>query len=281
MKNFTVNPVLNKEFTLRFRSFKSFLGILFYLLALGIIIIGFVFLQTVASGQGFFRPSESREMFLLLSLLQLALVLFITPGLTAGVISSEREKQTLNILLTTTQSSTSIVFSKLVSSVSYLMLLIIASLPLYSIVFLFGGISPGQFLITVGFYIFSIIVFGSIGLLFSTLIRKTIVAMVTSYALTLFLAGGTAFITLLLIEMSYGFNTSGVTGAFPLPYFTAMINPFIVLFTIFEPYMADELAQFTGIDIPLWISFIISYTLIAAASLFISIRKLRPNMKKG
>lgn len=43
-------------------------------------------------------------MFAVLTILQMALVLFITPSLTAGAISSEREKQTLNILLTTTQA---------------------------------------------------------------------------------------------------------------------------------------------------------------------------------
>ena len=74
---------------------------------------------------------------MVLSVLQLALIVFITPGLTAGVISSERERQTLNMLLTTTQSSTSIIIGKLVSSVAYLLLLMIASLPLYSIVFLY------------------------------------------------------------------------------------------------------------------------------------------------
>ena len=58
-------------------------------------------------------------MFAVLTILQMALVLFITPSLTAGAISSEREKQTLNILLTTTQSSTQIIIGKLFSSVAF------------------------------------------------------------------------------------------------------------------------------------------------------------------
>ncbi len=281
MKNFTLNPVLNKELTLRFRSFKSYLGILFYLLALGLIIIGFIFIETIAYGQNFFRPSASREMFMFLSALQLGLVLFITPGLTAGVISSEREKQTLNILLTTTQSSTSIIVSKLVSSVAYLMLLIAASLPLYSIVFLFGGISPGQFFITAGFYLFSIITFGTIGVLVSTLIRRTIIAMVTAYSILLFLTGGTTFLTVLLSEISYGYYGGNVSGFFPFPYFTAMLNPFFVLISVLEPSFNDELTQYTGIHFPLWAAFLISYTIIAAASMVISIKKLRPNMQRG
>lgn len=281
MKNFVINPVLNKEFKLRFRTFKSFLGLLFYLLALGILIIGFVFIQSLSNNQGFFKPDQSRELFMILSVLQLALILFITPGLTAGVISSERERQTLNIMLTTAQSSTSIIVSKLISSISFLMLLIMASLPLYSIVFLFGGISPGQVLTTIGFYTFTMITFGSLGVLFSTLIRKTIVSMVTTYGVTLFLAGGTAFLTLILMQLNQGAIQTGAPANNPFPYITAMLNPPIVLLGIFQPEIVNEVQRGTGIEFPLWISFLISYTVIFIGALWLSIRKLRPNMKKG
>ncbi|MEW9108556.1 ABC transporter permease [Cytobacillus gottheilii] len=282
MKNFVINPVLNKEFKLRFRSFKSYLGILFYLLALGIIIIGFVFIQSLSNSFGLFKPEESKMMFMLLSMLQLALILFITPGLTAGVISSERERQTLNMMLTTTQSSTSIILSKLVSAISYLLLLIVASLPLYSFVFLYGGISPAQMLTTIAFYVFTIIAFGSLGVLFSTLIRKTIVSMVTAYGLTMFLAGGTAFLTLLLMQLGYNYsgNPSNVQHV-PFAYFAAMLNPAIALFGTFEPEIIDEITNVTGIEFPLWAAYLISYTVITAGAIFFSIKKLRPNMKKG
>ncbi|MBB6443809.1 ABC transporter permease [Bacillus benzoevorans] len=278
MKHMMMNPVLNKEFMLRFRSPKSFLGLLFYLLAIALIIVGFIFIQSMTSLQGFFKPNQSRELFMIMSFMQLALILFITPGLTAGVISSERERQTLNILLTTTQSSTSIIMSKLVSSVSYLLLLIIASLPLYSIVFLYGGISPGQVLQNLALYMFTIIVYGAVGVLLSTLIRKTIVSIVTAYGVTLFLAGGTAFITLILTSYIQGIpgNTPAVN---PAPYFAAMLNPPIILFSLMQPDYMEEFSRMTGIEFPLWGSFLISYIILFFAAIVWSIKKLRPNMK--
>jgi ABC-2 type transport system permease protein len=277
VKNIMINPVLNNEFKLRFRSVKSFLGLLFYLLALGLIIVGFIYLQSLSSNQGFFKPNQSREMFMMLSFLQLALILFITPGLTAGVISSERERQTLNILLTTTQSSTSIILSKLVSSISFLLLLIVASLPLYSIVFLYGGISPGQVMTTLGLYVFTIVVYGSLGVLFSTLIRKTIVSIVTTYGVALFLAGGTAFLTILLLSANNAMNAAPAVN--PAPYFTAMLNPPIILFSFFNPEFLIEFSKETGIEFPLWGAFLISYSIILLAAVLLSIKKLRPNMK--
>lgn len=277
MRNVLLNPVLNKEFKLRFRSFKSFLGLSFYLLALSIIIIGFMYLQTQNSPMGQFRPDQSRSMFMLMSFIQMGLILFITPGLTAGVISGEREKQTLNILLTTNQSSTSIILGKLISSVSFLLLMIIASMPIYSIVFLFGGISPGQVLTILGFYIFSIIAFGSIGIFFSTLVRRTIIAMVTTYGVTLFLTAGTAF----LFTISMSVNHMGIAANNTMPYFFVMLNPLMILFGFLEPDAFRELSSQTGmgIDFPLWASYLISYTIIFLIMIIFSIRKLRPNMK--
>ncbi|MFF2449850.1 ABC transporter permease [Neobacillus sp. NPDC058068] len=277
MRNLLLNPVLNKEFKLRFRSFKGFLGLSFYLLALSILIIGFIYLQTQNSPMGLFRPDQSRNMFMMLSFIQMGLILFITPGLTAGVISGEREKQTLNILLTTNQSSTSIILGKLISSVSFLLLMIVASMPIYSIVFLFGGISPGQVATILGYYIFTILAFGSIGIVFSTLIRRTIIAMISTYGVTLFLTAGTAF--LYVISMSV--NQMGIAANNPVPYFFAMLNPMMILLGFLEPDAFRELSSQSGvgIDFPLWAAYLISYTIIFLIMMMISIRKLRPNMK--
>lgn len=280
MKSWLMNPVLNKEFKLRFRSFKSFLGVLFYVLAIGAIVIGMIFIQSLSSMGGRIDPDASRGMFIFLSVIQLALVLFITPGLTAGVISSERERQTLNILLTTSQSSAGIIFGKLISSISYLLLLVVASLPLYSIVFLFGGISPTQLLMVLGFNVFTVIVYGSIGVLFSTLVRKTIAAMVTTYGITLFLVGGTALLTLLFSTLALG-NQGNVTTPTtnPLPYFAAMLNTPIVLIGFVEPTYSEEIQKLSGFDFPLWASHLICYTLLLIGSVFLSVKKLRVGMK--
>ncbi|MGM0826994.1 MAG: ABC transporter permease [Bacillota bacterium] len=276
MKQLLINPMLNKEFKLRFRSIKAFIGMLCYLIAVGIVVIGFIYMQTRFSNTGYFRPEESRVMFMILSFLQLALVLFITPGLTGGVISGEREKQTLSMLLTTEQSSMSIILSKLVSSVSYLLLLVVSSLPLYSFVFLFGGVSPTDLLFVFGYSLFLVFAFGSVGVLYSTIIRKTIVSMVTTYATVLFLAGGTLF--LFMLSMAIG-NGPYQNQTNPAPYLIAMFNPGIVMMGHFEPMAIEEIYTRSGVTFPLWISFLIIYTVLAVISLSLSIMKLRPSMK--
>lgn len=281
MRSLFINPVLNKEFKLRFRSLKTYIGLLVYLLAMGGVVAIIMLVTTLSDHGQFFRPDQSRLMFIALSFLQLALILFITPGLTAGVISGERERQTLNILLTTEQSSASIILSKLFSSVSYLLLMVAASLPLYSMVFLFGGVSPITVLQVIGFYLFTILSFGSLGVLFSTLFRRTIISMITSYGTILFLGGGMGVLFLVLFGY-FQMKMHSMTGTsqYILPYFIGMLNPPTVFLSVMGGHdTVNSLQELTGIKFPLIWSYLISYTVISALSLWISIRRLRPNMK--
>ncbi|MEY9978571.1 ABC transporter permease [Lysinibacillus sp. RC79] len=274
------NPVFVKELKLRFRSFKSFSGLMFYLAVICIFIAGFLLLTTEFTGKGFFRPDTSFMMFAVLTILQMALVLFITPSLTAGAISSEREKQTLNILLTTTQSSTQIVIGKLLSSVAFLVLMLIAGLPLYSLVFLFGGVSPSQLISIFLFYLLTVVAIGSIGVMFSTITKRTIVAMISTYGSIIFLGGITAFFFFLTMSFHHMGNSVGTSTSY-MTYFWASINPGALMLTLISPSMGDALVQVSGVKLPVWISYLVAYSLIIVICLTIAIKKLRANMKSN
>jgi ABC-2 type transport system permease protein len=276
-----INPVLNKEIKLRFRSFKSFLGIFFYLAVLGAVALGFIFMQTQFGG-GFFRPEQSRTLFMVLSMGQLALIIFMTPGLTAGVISGERERQTLNILLSTGQSSLSIILSKLVSSIAFLFLMVIGSLPLYSIVFLYGGVSPNMVMLTFLVYIITMLGIGSIGIMISTLIRRTIVSIITTYGITLMLMVGVVLVYIFFqsVFLSYNHQT-GIQQQSYVPYFLLMVNAPAVLMSTFEPGIERDILRVSKITAPLLYGFIITYLGLTIFALTVSIKKLRPSMRKG
>ena len=274
------NPVLVKEVKLRFRSLKSFTGILFYLIAMSIFVFGFIFLTTAFTGSGFFRPEESFFLFGLLTYIQLGLILFITPGLTAGTISTEKEKQTLNILLTTSQSSMQIILGKLSSSIAFLMLMLVAGLPIYSLVFLFGGISPGQLGLIFLFFLLTMITVGSIGVMFSTITRKTIVSMIATYGTMIFLAGVTAFFFMIAVQVNM-MGQGITTNPLPLAHFWASINPGVLIFTLLNPTTENIVSEATKIEFPVWAGYTIFYLLLAVTAIAISIKKLRVNMKRS
>ncbi|WP_431029853.1 ABC transporter permease [Lysinibacillus sp. LZ02] len=280
------NPVLMKELKLRFRFFKSITGLMFYLLALCIVVIGFFMIVTQFSGTGYFRPSESLYLFMMISVLQMGLVMFITPGLTAGAISTEREKQTLNMLLMTTQSSWQIIFGKLTSSIAFLGLLLMAGLPIYSIVFLFGGVSPTQLLTIFFFYFVTMVAIGSIGIFFSTVIKRTITSMIATYGAMIFLGGFTAFfffIGIIIDQSSMATMGPGQTYTpfSPITYFWASINPGALMLTILSSDMQEGLYSTVGVRLPIWIPYLIFYLGVTVTMLVLSVKKLRVNMKRG
>lgn len=278
MKTLFANPVLIKELKLRFRNLKSFTGILFYLIAMSIFVFGFIFLATSLTGNGFFRPDESFMLFSIMTYIQLGLILFITPALTAGTISSEREKQTLNILLTTSQTSFQIIFGKMTSSIAFLLLMIVSGLPIYSLVFLYGGVSPSQLLYIFLFYLLTLLAIASIGVMLSTLIRKTIVAIIATYGAMIFITGVTAFFLLISVQISQ--MGTAAPSMSPIAHFWATINPPAVMLTLLQPPMEEQLQSLTMVPIPLWIGYTIFYIFLSAACIFLSVKRLRVNMNK-
>lgn len=274
------NPVLSKELKLRFRSFKGFNGILFFLLAMCIFVFGYIFLTVNLGGNSYFRPSQSFVLFAFLSFIQLGLVLFTAPGLTAGSISSEREKQTLPILLTTSQSSFQIISGKLLSSVAFLLLLIVAGLPVYSLVFLFGGISPWDFVKILVFLFVTLLAVGSIGIMFSTLIRRTIVSMIATYGTMLFLSVVTGFLFIITMQVKMFSQMGTVTSPSYVGHFLASINPAVLFATFLSPELNRTLSETTLIDFPIWAGYLLFYVLLSIVSIFIAVKKLRVNMRR-
>ncbi|MGI2327367.1 ABC transporter permease [Planococcus sp. YIM B11945] len=278
MRTLLENPVLVKELKLRFRSLKSFTGILFYLIAMSIFVFGFIFLTTSFSGNAYFRPDESFMLFSMMTYIQLGLIVFITPSLTAGTISTEREKQTLNILLTTSQTSFQIIFGKMTSSIAFLLLMIVSGLPIYSLVFLYGGVSPSQLLTIFMFYMLTLLTIGSLGVMFSTLIRKTIVAIIVTYSAMIFLVAVTGFF--LMISMSISQMGSAAASLSPFAHFWASINPAVVMFTLLQPAFDEEIQLMTLVPFPLWAGYVVFYALLTAGALFVAVKRLRVNMNK-
>ena len=111
-------------------------------------------------------------------------MIFIVPGLTGAAIAGERDRQTLDLLLSTQVSTLWIVLGKILASLSYVFLLMVASLPLFSLVFLFGGVSPSQVALAFVISLVSALTLGTIGVFLSVLIRRGPTATVLTYTVT-------------------------------------------------------------------------------------------------
>lgn len=191
-----INPVYKKELKIGVRTIKTALIILGYngLLALFGLFAFYATFQYGSRYGGTINYAKVLELYAIIAAVEFGLVLFTVPALTAGSISGEREKQTLDILLTSKLTPLQIIFGKLASSISIMILLAFSSLPIISLVFSIGGVTFFDLLKFMVLIIITAIYIGSIGIFFSCLFKKTTAATVSTYGALLFLVLGTFFI---------------------------------------------------------------------------------------
>lgn len=116
---------------------------------------------------------------------QLFMVCFVAPSFTAGAISGERERQTLELLRTTLLPARSLIRGKLGSALSYVVLLLLAAVPLQSLAFLMGGVTWEEVVLSLLVLLMTAILFSAVGLFFSSLMRRTLAASVLTYTFAL------------------------------------------------------------------------------------------------
>lgn len=196
-----VNPVLARELKERLRTRRATVVVTVYLALLALILqVVYSALSSVGVDpfSGSVAATQSarlgRSLFETLLFFMLLLVCFIVPGLTADAITGERERQTLVPLQVSLLGPRSILLGKLLSSLAFVTLLVLATLPLLGVSFVLGGVSLGQMARGVAVVLATGLVVACLALACSSLTRRTQAAMVLAYAATLFLVLGTVMI---------------------------------------------------------------------------------------
>lgn len=224
------NAVVGKELRSRMRGWRSTIIITVYMAILGVIAAAFLVQQTGPTANQ--SSQVGIQLFQALSIFQLFLIIFVTPASTAGAISGERQRQTWDLLLVTRLSSFGIVWGKLVAGLAFGLLLIFASLPLFSLVFLFGGVAPEDVIHTYLVFIVTILLFGTTSLFISALTPRLAVSMVVSNVVALLLSVGLSLLVAYLV-------TTGQHGAVCGPgYCKAPPAPTLSPFAQIDPLVA-------------------------------------------
>ena len=184
----TFIALLTKELRLRLRRERFVWLIIIYLLVMGLLGFGFLLRANAFSGgyQGYLLSQIGAQLYALLSFIQLFLIVFIAPAFTATAINGEKERQTFDLLLCSKLSAFSLLAGKLIAGLVNALLLIAASIPLFSLVFFFGGVSPLQVLGTLVIFIMTAIVAGTFSLFCSTLVHRTTASTAMAYTFCAF-----------------------------------------------------------------------------------------------
>jgi ABC-type transport system involved in multi-copper enzyme maturation permease subunit len=201
-----ISAIIVKELRGRMRGKRAFIILTIHVLLLALFAWMLMRLneEAIASlssfgGQATYASASiGRGIFIGLLLLQTLMVAVLAPAATAGAISSEREHQTLELLAVTPISSLAIVLGKLFSALAWVFVLILASIPVTALVFVFGGVSPDDMLRGYIVLFATVIGLGSVGIFFSALTRRTGASTGLTFVTTLALVIGSLFLWVFL-----------------------------------------------------------------------------------
>ncbi len=201
---FIINPILKKEMMVGSRSMKMSWAIMAISAILTAIVVFVLLITNLTSSYNGYSYDSLIVLFPVLGCTECGLLSLMIPVITSASISGEREKQTLDIMLTTPMSPMAIVKGKLMSAMMIVMMYMIASIPVMSIAFVLGGLSwwnlIGLFimLIYLGIYV------GSVGIFCSSVVKKSIAATILTIVIGIGIIVGTVLI--------YSIGVSAVTA---------------------------------------------------------------------
>src|SRR4030067_1744612 len=227
-----INPIIVKELRARMREARAFITLTGVLVMLGG--VSYILYRMAVTAGSYssmpLSPLIGQSLFVALALLELLMVCAIAPAVTSGAISGEQEKLTYEMLLTTPLHPASILWGKLVSALSYVILLIFAAIPMSSLLFIFGGVALRDMAKALVILVTVTISFGILGLFMSALVRRTSRATVLSLLVVVALMFGTIF----------AYAAVGVIGQKEPPRWILVPNPISALFSALLPSIPYE-----------------------------------------
>ncbi len=270
------NPILVKEMRTRMRGKRAFVIVEAYVLTLGVI-IGLVYWvmsvessRAAMSGAGIWLASVA-------IFVQTALICLISPTFTAAAISSEREQETFELLVASLATPMDILAGKVGSSLLYLGLILLGSLPLVGFLYWVGGVSLVDVGVCYLVMLTSGVAYCTVSFLWSTLIRRAVIAQMVSITTVLLLVLGIPGLALFLSV----FEAIVSNGASRQPLWQNAV--FALLRT--NPFYAQSAALFSEAGsvppgvflawVPGWV-FQVAFSLaLTAAAAFLAWRRLR------
>ncbi|HEX6292445.1 MAG TPA: ABC transporter permease subunit [Herpetosiphonaceae bacterium] len=190
------NPVLVKELRGRMRGARAFVILTVFLLVLAIptVLIYLSMAQTVRFDPFSAGQQIGKALFIGIVTIALIQIMIVVPGQAASALTSEKERETYDLLISTLLPPWKIIIGKLLAALAYAVLLIVAVIPFMAVSFFFGGVTLQEFLLALLGLLVTVILFGSIGILWSVIMRRSLAATIVTQATTVAVLLGIPFL---------------------------------------------------------------------------------------
>jgi ABC-type transport system involved in multi-copper enzyme maturation permease subunit len=265
----TFAALLTKELRLRLRRERTIWVLITYLLVMTL--LGFLFISQTSAYNSNSVSTLGLGLYTLLVFVQLFLIMFITPAFTATSINGEKERQTFDLLLCSRLSAFELVAGKLVAGLANALLLIAASIPLFSLVFFFGGVGPAQVFQATLVFVVTAIVVGTFGLFCSTLLKRPPVSIAIAYMFCVIWVI-TPWLLSFLLQLSAPFNGSAQES------YIFIGNPILAMISTFTFGVGPPIGTVSlfGTSLAPWITYTIINLLLTIVLLLLSTWLVKP-----
>lgn len=294
LRAFRMNPVMLKELRGRMRGVRGFAIITIFLSLMSFFTI-LLYLLRLPAGGVVVTGDLGRMLFVGVLFIELMLIIFIVPALTAGAITSERERKTYDLLQMTLISKATFVVGKMQSALGYIVLLLLSAIPLQSVAFLFGGVSESELILALIVLTISAVTLGAFGMFFSSITDSTLSATVRSYTVAMAITIGLPIVAVMLFRGAYGNVVNNIATNVSdspivestyiyLDMLLSSLNP--ITATIYSQQMLIDHQQLivmrvtlssNGAQIPIlspWVLLTVFYLSVTAVLVLLSIRRM-------
>lgn len=273
-----INPILERELKTRMRSWKAPIAILVFLVSIGMIAkLGYN--ATLGNGYTGINPQVMAGYFDTMVIFKLIVVMFVVPILTATSISSEREKQTLDLMLCADVSPWTIIFGKISAALAFVLLLIVLATPFFGIIFILGGVDIFDILKIELYYMFTAFALSTIGIYFSSRFKRNVTAIIMTYVFLAFL-----YFTPFFIFVASLFQNSFLSGGADSYTTIALLfgaNPGFGLLSLLTSGIGDMYAVSVSgsgsilSNVPTWVISCVYFAIISCVMLLLTRKNLK------
>jgi ABC-type transport system involved in multi-copper enzyme maturation permease subunit len=182
-----MNPIFKRELTQFLKSGKIIATMIGLVVLLGVFLY-FLWPRTAVFSMA---STESKQVFTIFLICNLAFVLILVPAFCATSITGEKENNSFIMLYTTLLKPHNILTGKLFSSLTMISILIISTLPVSALCSLSGGINLPILMKAYVVIFVASLTFGIMSLAVSAMCEKSSSSLVLSYLLIAMVSGGT------------------------------------------------------------------------------------------
>ncbi len=241
---FIDNPVFMRDIRSRMRGTRIVIIISLYI----IIICTVTFLYSLHSLNQLYLSAQNTNqlsnigntLYKIILTIMSYFIVFFTPMALSGVVASEKEKQTFDFIRVTTLSPWRYTIGYILANTLFTTLLIFCTLPVISLSFIFGGVSPDEVIYSYIVLICLALLLSALGLMISTL-RKNVRAAQTTTIGVLFLSYFMVPLALNFFSRMYGWQFFAPSSLTDLllgkTSFLGILVPNVILILFFIGYL--------------------------------------------